>query len=249
MRLTLFITLSFLIIMNCAGRIKITEDMTPVEQYQACKKLIEKNKNFQAIENLNQLRYKLLGTEYIDSVIFYLSKAYLQNKDYPEALINYQTVIRDYPNSDLSYISQYMIGICYSRMSLKAELDQEFTHKAIDAFQDFLETGFDSPYIDSAEVKILELQNVLAEKSFKNGLLYFKLNRYEAAEIYFRDILLNYYHSDWTDDSYYYMALTYINMEKYDDARIQLNRILNDFSESKYKKKALKKISEISELK
>jgi len=120
-KIVFLVMLSF--VFFCSSRFKIKNDMTALEKFEVCKRMIENGKYSKAAFELSKLRYQLMGTEYAVEVIFQLSEAYRLNKDYPEALVNYQTITRDYPNSNYSSVSQFYVGVCYERMSLKAELD------------------------------------------------------------------------------------------------------------------------------
>lgn len=233
-------------LVGCASTIKITKEMTSREKFDICKQMLEKRKYFQATIELAKLRYEMMGTDIIDQVIYSLAESYRLNKDYPEALVNYQVISKDYPNSPLAIISQYKTGICYRELSQKAELDQEYSDKAIQIFEDLVESNSESEYIDSSQAQLKSLKNKLAEKEFKNGLLYYKINQYKSAEIYFKEVILNYFQSDWVDRSFYYLAMTYLKIDKTDDAEILLQRLIHEFKNSRYIKKSeaqLKKIA------
>jgi len=239
----------FSIFVLCGPKVKITKDMTALQRFEAAKKLIKYHKYYQAQTELDKLRYQLMGTEYIDQILFYLGEAYRLNKDYPEALVNYQNLVRDYPNSSYSARAQYYIGLCYKEMSLKPELDQEYTQKAISSFKDLIELFPQNEYQDSAKIQINLLQNKLAEKSFKNGKFYFKIEKYNSAEIYFKDIILNYYNSEWIDDAFFYLALTYLKENKKEDAKALFQRIISEYKNSKYINEAKKYLKLLSEKK
>jgi len=226
------------VLAGCASNIKINKEMTSREKFEVCKQMIEKRKFFQATTELSKLRYEMMGTDIIDQVIYALAEAYRLNKDYPEALVNYQVISKDYPNSPLAIIAQFKTGICYQALSQKAELDQEYTDKAIQTFQDLIESNSQSEYEDSSRYQLKKLNNKLAEKDFKNGLLYYKINQYKSAEIYFKEVILNYFESDWVDSAFYYLALTYLKLDKKDDAEVLLQRLIHEFKQSQYLKKA-----------
>ncbi len=238
----------FFLMLNCASKVKITRDMSAQDRFAACKELIIKKKYLQAITELERVRYEFSGTEYYVEVIYRLAEARRLNQDYPEALVNYQLVSRDYPNHVLAIPSAFFSAMCYEKMSNKAELDPENTIKAISSYNELIIDFPNSTYADTARNHIEKLNNKLAEKEYKNGLLYYKIDQYKAAEIYLKTVIVDYFQSNWTDDSFYILGLVYLKLNQKEEAELMFERLIQQFPNSPLIKKAQKEIKQLSDI-
>jgi outer membrane protein assembly factor BamD len=115
-----------------------------------------------------------------------------------------------------------MLGMSYYEMSPRASLDQEYTIKAMKAFQIFIE---DYPLHEKREEVdkiLLELREKLAYKTYDNAELYRKMLRFRSSLIYYDLVLERFYDSSWADDALLGKAQTYIELDDYIKAREQL---------------------------
>ena len=79
------------------------------------------------------------GTERSETVLNYMAKSYMGQKDYTSASEYYKTYVKTYPKGKYIIEAKYMIGYCHYLDSPDARLDQTSTISAISAFQEFLE--------------------------------------------------------------------------------------------------------------
>jgi outer membrane protein assembly factor BamD len=68
--------------------------------------------------------------------------------------------------------AQYKLALSYYELSPRAPLDQQYTRKAIDEFQSFVEYYPNNPLVKDAAEKIRELNTRLAKKQYETAKLY-----------------------------------------------------------------------------
>src|SRR5205823_10031396 len=94
------------------------------------------------------------------------------------------------------------IAMCYYRLSPNSWLDQTYTTKAIDAFQNFIDYNPTHQLVHDAEEKIKELNSRLAKKLYEGGLLYMKLEYYASAMKYFDAVIEKYHDTPYAEPAH-----------------------------------------------
>ena len=189
----------------CSGR-KLRPGLTPEERLKVAKQMFEEGHYLDAKTQFQVIVVGASGTAVADEAQYYLAECYFRLKDYVTAVAEYQRLIRMYPNSPWVDDAQFKVGLCYYKLSPKPGLDQEFTHKAIEAFQIFLEDYPDSELRPKAEEYLKKCREKLAEKEFKAGELYRKMGYHKSALIYFDLVLQEYYDTSWARKALYWKA-------------------------------------------
>jgi outer membrane protein assembly factor BamD len=85
--------------------------------------------------------------------------------------------------------ADYMIAYSYYQLSPTYRLDQTNTNKAIESFQNFVNTYTQSPRVEQCNRLIDEMRLKLEKKSFEGGKLYFDLRQYQSATQTFENLL------------------------------------------------------------
>jgi outer membrane protein assembly factor BamD len=124
---------------------------------------------------------------------------YFLLKDYKRAILEYQKVTDNYPNSDKAEISAYQIGICCFQQSLAIDYDQFVTDKAIAKFEDFINLYPKSQYLPDVKKKLYLLKEKSAEKIYLTAKFYRKQKKYTSAKIYFEEVIRKYPESKWAE--------------------------------------------------
>lgn len=101
----------------------------------------------------------------------------------------FETFSSTFPSSALREESDFMIAYSYYLLSPTFRLDQEYSNKAIDAFQLFVNTFPSSDRVEQANKLIDDLRKKLEEKRFAEAKLYQDLLKYEAAIQVFENLL------------------------------------------------------------
>ena len=199
------------------------------------------------------------GTDRSETVLNYMAKSYMGQKDYFSASEYYKTYVKTYPKGKYVIESKFMIGYCFYLDAPDARLDQTSTYSAIAAFQEFLDVYPESDKVPEANKLLDELTNKLASKAYMNAKLYYNLvnylgNNYESAVITAQNALKKYPSTSYREeltmlilDSKYEQAMQSIEEKKSDRYRATIDEYynyINEFPTGKYRKQADKILNE-----
>ncbi len=116
---------------------------------------------------------------------------------YYEAEEAFNKVITNYPKSEWVEAAKFQIAACRAAVSRSPDYDQWATQEAKGKFEDFVKEHPDAVLSRDAEKNIEQLKEKEAEANFNIGRFYEKQKAYEAARIYYGDIINNYSGSIW----------------------------------------------------
>lgn len=211
----------------------------PEKAYYIAKTNYDKQDYLDAIDDFNLIKLKFSGSSIIDKSVYYLGMSYYKREEYILAIYEFETLVKNYPNSKFAETSRYRMAMCYYQLSPPYNLDQTYTKYAINEFQNFLDLYPASKKAAEADRKIAELKDKLAYKTLKSAELYFNLDNYKAALVYYNDILDEYFDSKYADDALYGKIQVLIIKKKYEEAKKEIQRFQDIFSSSEYAPKVI----------
>ncbi len=129
---------------------------------------------------------------YADIAQYKAAEAYKKLEYYEEAVIAYQKLIDEYPQSPLVEDAKYQIAQCTYFVSRDPYYDQEFTDRAIESYEKILQKSDDSELSEEAQNTLARLREKKAMSSFDTAQFYERMKRYNSALIYYREILETY---------------------------------------------------------
>jgi outer membrane protein assembly factor BamD len=165
-----------------------------------------------------------------DDAQFFLSEIHFHLKEYILAAFNYNRLRSIYPGSDYVEESMYMEAECYYQESPSYERDQDYTKKAIGAFQEFqyLYPQSDSLYSLASE-RLDDLRNKLARKDYSIAVLYTKLDDPRAAVVYFDSVISNYNDTEYYEPALYGKIEALVEMNKTNELKNVIRFYKNSF--------------------
>lgn len=116
---------------------------------------------------------------------------------YYEAEESFDKVISNYPNSEWVLAAKFQLASCRAAVSRSSDYDQGAAKEAKDKFEEFVREHPDAVLSGDAQKNIAELREKEAEADFNIARFYEKQKAYEAAEIYYNEIINNYAQSIW----------------------------------------------------
>jgi outer membrane protein assembly factor BamD len=147
------------------------------------------------------------GSRDVDEAIYRLGQCYEGSREYPSAQVEYERLIRDYPESDSAGSASYRLGEVLFAQTRTRDFDQEYTHKALDQWQDYL-ASYPGHWLNAAaRMRVAEVRARLAAKLADAARLYLKLKYPWPAEVYFRRIIDEYPDTPAVDDAWIGLAL------------------------------------------
>ncbi|MFP4082924.1 MAG: outer membrane protein assembly factor BamD [Candidatus Aminicenantes bacterium] len=163
------------------------------------------------------------------------------------AASEYREFISLFPLSPSAAYAQYQIGMTYFEKALKPGRDQTKTRQALAEFKKVITNYPLSEEAELAQEKIEECEERLAEHTFSIGELYYKMGAYKAAVSRLKEILTQYPNYSKMDEVYYHLADSYYKWKKVEESVPYFTKLISDFPESDYAKKAQHKLKEIEE--
>jgi len=116
---------------------------------------------------------------------------------YYEAEEAFNKVVSNYPDSEWAPAAKFQIAACRSAVSRGPDYDQGASHEAKQKFEEFVKEHPDAVLSKQAEENIDQLKEKEAESNYKIALFYEKQKAYEAAKIYYNDVINNHPQSPW----------------------------------------------------
>jgi outer membrane protein assembly factor BamD len=178
-----------------------------------------------------------------------LAQSYFYLNKFSEAEVEYEQLMKlfpDYPNINMAY---YQVGVCYLEMSPDPQYSQEDTQKAIDAFQTFIDKFPNDKLRQNAVDNLQKAQYKLIQKEYNNGYIYYKMADYSASMMYFNEIIALANHDKLERMSLYYSAKIYIAQNNWLKAKQTFETLNKDFPTAKETRKIKDKLLDHDQLK
>ena len=151
------------------------------------------------------------GTERDDTVRFYWGMSNYKFRDYYTAETNFTNFLDVYPRSPFASEARYLRLDCLYRSTLRYELDQSPTYKAISEISEYIIEFPDNPHMQTCHDMLVELNERLDKKAYEGARLYYKMEDYQASRVAFRNILKDDAENIYREDILYYIAMSSYN--------------------------------------
>ena len=147
------------------------------------------------------------GTARDDTVQYYWGLSNYRSKDYYTAETNFEHFIQNYPRSVFAESAEFLRLDCLYRSTLRYELDQTPTYKAMTAINEYLMNHPDTEYREVCDHMLDDLEERLDHKAFDNAYLYYKMEDYIAARVALRNVLKEDADNRYREDILFYTAM------------------------------------------
>jgi outer membrane protein assembly factor BamD len=141
-------------------------------------------------------------------VNYYWGLSNYRFKDYYTAETNLEKFIESYPRSPFASEARYLRLDCLYRSTLRYELDQTPTYKAIGAISEYILEFPDNSHMQECRDMLVELNERLDRKSYESALLYYRMEDYLASRVAFRNVLKEDAENIYREDILYYIAMS-----------------------------------------
>lgn len=120
---------------------------------------------------------------------------------YYEAEEAFGKVISNYPTSEWAEPSKFQIASCRAALSRGPSYDQGAAEEAKQKFAEFVREHPDAVLSVEAEKSIAQIQDKEAQASFNIAVFYEKQKAYDAAKIYYQEVINTYSDTAWAAKS------------------------------------------------
>lgn len=243
-RFIILIMLSFVMLTSCSKYTKLLKSTDNEAKYAEAMRYYEKKKYDRTLQLFDVLQSAYRGKAEGENIAFLTAECYYKKADYEIASQYYKRYAANYPYATRTEKALFNSAMCYYNISPGASLDQTDTKTAITEFQNFIDLFPKSELVDVANGKIDTLRMKLEEKDYRNCMLYYKMEEYQAATTSFETFMKDYPGTAHREEILAYMVVNYYRYaeksvdakkrERYELAIEKFNTLSYIFPESSY---------------
>ncbi|MCQ2122794.1 MAG: outer membrane protein assembly factor BamD [Fibrobacter sp.] len=191
-------------------------------RYEFAEDLYKKGKYGRTVEKLEEILATCAGTGYLEQTQFLLAESYFNQEDWIEARGEYGSFIINFPGSPFVETAEFRKAISSFNMEYRVARDEANTTIAMKDFERYLSNHPDSPLRDSIDYYRGLLVERMAEKEFQTARLYLRMDKPQAAVIYFKEFLETYPTSKRHTESLFMIAQAYNDLDQFESAKSYL---------------------------
>ncbi len=211
-RTLIIATLAVVALSSCKTQYEILLNSNDADvKYEAAFNLYNAGKYSKAGSMFESLSMLTSGTERDDTVRFYWGLSNYKFKDYYTAETNFANFIESYPRSPFTSEARFLRIDCLYRSTLRYELDQTPTYKALTEISEYIIEHPDTPHMQTCHDMLTELNGRLDRKAYEGAKLYYKMEDYKASRVAFRNVLKDDAENIYREDILYYIAMSSYN--------------------------------------
>lgn len=204
-----FALLAIVAVSSCKSQYETLLNSNDVDmKYDAAFDYYNQGKFSRAAALFESLSVLTNGTERDDTVRYYWGLSNYKYKDYYTAEANFDKFLESYPRSPFASEARYLRLDCLYRSTLRYELDQTPTYKAISAISEYILEYPATTHMKECRDMLVELNERLDRKSYEAAKLYYKMEDYLASRVAFRNVLKDDAENVYREDILYYIAMS-----------------------------------------
>jgi len=162
----------------CSEYNKVLKNPDMEYRFTFAKKYFEQGKYSRAATILEDLVNMFRGTLHGEESLYLLARSYYNMKDYSTASQHFTTYYKTYPKGQYAEPARFYSAYGLYMDSAEPRLDQTYTYKSMEQFQEFLEYYPQSERKEEVQSILFELQEKLAYKELMAVRLYYNLGNY-----------------------------------------------------------------------
>lgn len=224
------LTLLFLSIFlfSCSSTLDTT-NMTPEERLAYAIKLYQEEDYEEAVKEFDAIILQYPGSSIVDDAQYYLAMTRFQREEYILAAYQFSKLIKGMPSSEFLADAQFMLADCYYELSPDFTLDQQYSKKAVEEFQVFIDFFPLNEKVALAETKIKELNDKMAKKEYESALIYDKMEYYLAAIKYYDSVTEIYHDTQYAPLALYKKINLLIERKRESEALTESQKFLSKY--------------------
>ena len=232
MRKILAIIILSLAVWGCGSSVD-TSNYTPSQRQAYAMKLYNDENYVDAIQEFQAIILQYPGNAVVDSAQYYLAESRYQRGEYILGAYEFSILIKTMPASKLIPDAQFMLADCYYELSPDYRLDQQYTKKAIEEFQAFIDFFPTNEKVKEAEQKINELNDKLAHKEYNTANLYNIMGDDESAIIYYTKVVDDYHDTQYAPNALYDEINLLVSLNMNNKALEEIGKFLERYPDNK----------------
>lgn len=194
---------------SCKSQYEVLLQSTDVDtKYAAAFQYFEAGKYTKSAQLFESLSMQVSGTAKEDTVLYYWGLSNYNYKDYYTAETNFDRFCTNFPRSPFTPDARFLRIDCLYRETLRWELDQSPTTKALSEIASYLREYPLNGHVGDCERMIKDLNLRLDTKAYEAARLYYKMEDYLASRTALVNVLKDNADNTFREDILYYTAMS-----------------------------------------
>lgn len=209
MRRILILFSGALLLLSCKSQYELLLNSNDIdEKYEAAFAYYNDRKYSKAAALFESLSVLTTGSEKDDTVQYYWGLSNYRFRDYYTAETNFDHFLEYFPRSPFAPEARFLRLDCLYRSTLRYELDQTPTYKAMNAISEYMQEYPNSVHMETCRQMMDDLETRLDTKAYEAARLYYKMEDYIASRVAFRNVLKDDAENIYREDILYYIAMS-----------------------------------------
>ncbi|MEN8186752.1 MAG: outer membrane protein assembly factor BamD [Bacteroidota bacterium] len=204
MKKLLYIFIVATLLVSCSEYQKVLNKGKNTEKYKMAEDLYKKGEYKKAIPLFEKIMGPYAGKPQMERIQYMIADSYYQTEDYSLSSYYFSKFITNYPKSSKVEEAAYLSAKSYYLASPKYSLDQTDTDKALEAFQNYINTYPNSDRAEDANRYHQDLTRRLEKKYFEVARQYYHTEDYKSAIVAFDIFNEENLGSIYREDAYYF---------------------------------------------
>jgi outer membrane protein assembly factor BamD len=218
--------------------------LPPDEQFARAEQRFGEGDYRQAIADFQTFTFNYPQDPRVPEARWKTAEGYYHVEDWATAAQEYFNYQRDFPRDERAAQALFQAGRAYQQMSLRPELDQRDTERAVNAYDRVIVEYPRSEYVEEAKTRKVQLRDKLAEKVYLNAEFYFDNENYPATVLYLSDLIELYTDTAWIPAAYALLARAQCEQGLGERASEVYARLREDYPESRAAQEVLGELPE-----
>ena len=223
---------------------KLTHTDWCKKRYDVAEELYKAKKYGRAIEKLEEILSTCAGSGYMEQAQFLIAESHFNLEQWIEARGEYGSFIVNFPGSPFAETAEFRKAVSSYNMEYKIDRDESNTTTAMKDFERYLANHPSTPLRDSVNYYYNNLVDRVAEKEFQTGRLYLRMEKPQAAVIYFKEFLETYPKAKRRQEVLFMISDAYTDLDQFEPAREYLAIAQNEATDNADVQKRVKKAEE-----
>ena len=221
--LSLFVSVALLSACSSNSSERVTHTQFCKNKLDKAEELFKKEKYGRVIDKLEEIMSYCAGTGYLEQTSFLLAESHFNLENWIEARGEYGSFVMNFPGSPFAETAEFRKAIASFNMEFRVSRDDANTTVAMKDFERYLSNHPDTPLRDSINYYYGLLVERLAEKEFQTARLYLRMDKPQAAVIYFKEFLETYKQSKRRKEALFLTSQAYTDLDQFESAREYLD--------------------------
>ncbi len=219
------------ILPGCSSKDVVTT-LSAEERFQKAKELFDNGDYLDAANEFTVITLQYQGSAVAGDAQFYLAECRFKRGEFLLASFEYQTLRRNMASSPKAPEAMYKLGLSYYYLSPRSRLDQQYTKRAIDELQAFVEYYPNNEFVPEASEKIRELTLRLAKKDYDTAQLYTTMEYTKSALLYYDNVIEKYHDTEYAPLSYLAKTELLLQRKRFREAKTEITKFIEKYPNS-----------------